>query len=840
MEAPGFRPYLRTNLTVSPGHPVPLKITLQIATVAEEVDVPSESGLGTDAGSNKSALVFSGQQLDTFSDDPAAMQQQLQALAGSSPDLPPQLYVDGFSNGTMPPKQSIREVHINQNPFSTQSDRFGLGRIEIFTKPGSSKLHGSLEVLYGNSTLNARNPYTGPQPPYNNDYLVASLNGPLGKKSSFYLSGERSDLSQNEIVNAVTLDANLNRMTVSQPVANEAVAQTYSVRLDHQLGTNDTLVGRYTFSNTTQPAAGVGLLVLPSQAYSNHSRTQTLQLTETHIFSPKLVLDSGLQYIRTRQRQDSVSNDPTLIVQGSFSSGGSPNQALHDNQDPLELQEYFTLDEGRHLVRAGVRYRLLREANLATAGYNGEFIFSSIDTYRNTLLDLQQGLSPSDIRAKGDGASQFTLNVGTPSASLITGDLGVYAEDEWKATHDLSLNYGLRLESQSGIPDHLDIGPRVGFGYAIKRKNAKQPVLVLRGGFGIFYKRFASGDLLTSVRENGVTEQVYIVNNPDFYPTIPAQSSFDAGTTPSVYRLSPRLHSPVQLQGMIMAEHTFGKFGSLAVSYYPRRQYHELESLNVNAPFSGTGVRPYGGTQNIYQFSSDGISRGHDVNINGNFHPAKWIDAFVFFSIDHDKTDVGGAQSFASNSYNVGADFGDYAGFSPRKFFCGVNVRPPGWDTWINLFFVARSHADFNITTGRDNNGDSIYNDRPAFATDLTRPSVVRTAFGNFDTDPLPSQTIIPMNYGRAPSFTYLMMSVHKDFHLGPRPAAGAGGKVEPRPYRLQFGLTADNLLNTNNPGPPVGVLTSPLFGKSISLNAPFTGNTAANRALTLRTAFFF
>ena len=137
--------------------------------------------------------------------------------------------------------------------------------------------------------------------------------------------------------------------------------------------------------------------------------------------------------------------------------------------------------------------------------------------------------------------------------------------------------------------------------------------MIFRGGFGVFYKRFASSDILTSLRENGAREQVYFCANPDFFPSIaPDAACLDTATAPTVYRVSPHLHTPIQMQGMVSVEHSFGRFGSLATSYYPRRQFHELDSLNLNAPLPDTGVRPYGGTQNVYQFSSDGISKGQD------------------------------------------------------------------------------------------------------------------------------------------------------------------------------------------------------------------------------------
>jgi len=109
----------------------------------------------------------------------------LQALAGPSagPDGG-QLYIDGFTAGELPPKSSIREIRINQNPFSAEYDKLGYGRIEVFTKPGTDKYHGQLNVVGNDSSFNSRNPFLGSaeQTPYDSVIYQGNFGGPITKK----------------------------------------------------------------------------------------------------------------------------------------------------------------------------------------------------------------------------------------------------------------------------------------------------------------------------------------------------------------------------------------------------------------------------------------------------------------------------------------------------------------------------------------------------------------------------------------------------------------------------------------------------------------------------------
>jgi hypothetical protein len=172
----------------------------------------------------------------------------------------------------------------------------------------------------------------------------------------------------------------------------------------------------------------------------------------------------------------------------------------------------------------------------------------------------------------------------------------------------------------------------------------------------------------------------------------------------------------------------------------------------------------------------------------------------------------------------------------------------------VNAFLSSSASTPFNITTGTDLNGDTIYNDRPAFATAPTSSSILyNTKYGDFDANPQPGEKTIPINYGKGPAFAELDFGLGRAFKFGPRdpvpapppppPGAKAPKGPPPKPdprYSLTFGLDAQNVFNDVNAGPPVGVLTSPQFGHSISLNSPYGGSSNANRVIMLRTFFNF
>ncbi len=145
-----------------------LNLRLAVAATTQQIVVEENAGpaVSTEAANNASATVLRGDDLAALSDDPEDLQADLEAMAG--PSAGPgggSIFIDGFSTGELPPKESIREVRINQNPFSPEFDKLGLGRIEILTKPGSDQYHASLNYNFANQFWNSRNPYSAEKAP---------------------------------------------------------------------------------------------------------------------------------------------------------------------------------------------------------------------------------------------------------------------------------------------------------------------------------------------------------------------------------------------------------------------------------------------------------------------------------------------------------------------------------------------------------------------------------------------------------------------------------------------------------------------------------------------------
>jgi hypothetical protein len=880
-DAKGFQEFQSAEIDVAAGQATKLDMALTIEVEQQRVEVTAEPGaqLSVNPENNAGAIVISGKDLDQLSDDPDQLQSDLAALAG--PSVGPnggQMYIDGFTAGQLPPKSSIREIRINQNPFSAEYDKLGYGRIEIFTKPGTDQLHGQFTLIGNDSAFNTRSPFLGTArlPGYDTIQFNGDLSGPLSKKASFTLDGQYRDINNVAVVSAQLepLPAPL----FTEAVANPRTRINFSPRLDYQVSTNNTLTVRYQYYRDNQVNDAVGQYTLTSEGYTLLTTEQTLQVSDTQVFGSKIVNETRFQYLHDASFQTPNSTAPTVIVPFEFQGGGSNFGNIIDHQNHYELQNYTSVAFGKHLLKFGARLRDLQEQNAATSNFNGVFTFPSLAAF------------------EASEPIQFALTAGAPLASSNLFDAGLYVQDDWRWRPNVTLSGGLRFESQNQIADHKDFAPRLGLAWGIGQGKSAAPKTVLRAGWGIFYDRFTNDLVLQAERQNGVTQQEFIVTDPTFYPNIPPVSELQSvqSGVPTIYRIQPNLHAPYTMQTALTVERQLAKTVNVTVSYVNSRGVHQLLTNNVNAPLPGTfvvgeptsGTRPNGMLENIYEYESAGVFRQNQLITNINIRAANRLTLNGYYALNFANSDTGGPTSFPSNPYDIGADYGR-ASFDirDRAFVGGTVTLPKGFR--LNPFMIINSGSPFNVTVPLDLLGTSILNDRPALVSPMTcstaqavGTNILCTQLGTFNIMPAAGQQIIPVNNYTGPGEFTFNLRISKTFGFGRKAGAAAngggpggfnpgigggpggpggpggrggggggprggggpfgGGATTNQRYNLTLSVNARNLFNIVNVATPAGNLGSSRFDTSNALAGGAFGNGSSVRQIQLQAQFSF
>ncbi|MGB7332771.1 MAG: carboxypeptidase regulatory-like domain-containing protein, partial [Terriglobales bacterium] len=586
--AQGFAVFVQNDVNVAAGQVAQFNIPLDISVEQQKVNVQAEGPtLDVNPSNNASQVVLSGKDLEALPDDPDELQSDLEALAG--PSAGPnggQLYIDGFTAGQLPPKSSIREIRINQNPFSSEYDKLGYGRIEIFTKPGTDKFHGQFQVVGNSSGLNTRNYFlpADEAQPYHSVIYMGNIGGPINKKASFFFDVQRRNIDEVAVVNAPALDLASGPVNLSGSIPNPRTRTNLSPRIDYQLTTNNTLTARYQYYRDTWQNDGVGGSTLAEAGYDTKSTEHTVQITDTQVFGSNVINETRFQYLRDNSNQNPVTTPlltlppsvtaalsviPSFSVQGVFSGGRSSEGTQVDYQDHYELQNYTSILHGKHFLKFGARLRGVHEVNTSSAGFNGNFTFPDLPTFETVVNDLESG-TPSP------GPLQFTLDAthtgSVPTVPVTVVDAGLYIQDDWKVRPNFTLSGGLRFETQNAIHDHDDWAPRVSFAWGIGGGGKSAPKTVLRGGFGLFYDRFTQDLVLNADRLNGVTQQQYAVSAQcstppcpviDFFPTVPSVSQLPAQASSPIYQIAPGLHAPYIMQTALSMERQVTKIANV-------------------------------------------------------------------------------------------------------------------------------------------------------------------------------------------------------------------------------------------------------------------------------------
>lgn len=578
----GFAPSDQSEVDLTAARRDPLNITLKIAAIETQVKVDANTPLTTDTNNNANQQVISGKDLDSLPDDPDELAAALQALAG--PQIGPnggQIFVDGFSGASLPPKEAIREIRINQNPFAPENDQPS-GRIEILTRPGTDKFRGAVSFNFTDESLNSRNPFaisSSKRTPYQVRQINGSVSGPIVKgKASFFLEVNHNERDENELIRATVIDPNFNIVQIGQGFLTPRRNTGFGPRLDYAINSTNTLVARYNFFKSKSDNSGVGGFNLPVRAYDNESTNHNLQITETAVLNAHTINETRFQFSRNRFEQLGDNANPVLSVSSSFGGCAVPgtlcSQVGHgiDENNRWELNNFTQVQKGNHTFKFGGRIRGVSIDNVSPNNYGGAWSFTggfgpvfdannnpvagsntpitSIERYRRTALIMAKGLTPQQaaycgagttadcIRKLGGGSSAFSINTGNPNASVSQTDVGFYGQDDWRIRPNFMLSYGLRYENQTNINSKFNFAPRVGFAWSPGAANStKPPKMVIRGGGGIFYNRFGEQQTLTANRYNGTNQIQYQLTEPFLTASAPTQTDLDLPLARPVYNL---------------------------------------------------------------------------------------------------------------------------------------------------------------------------------------------------------------------------------------------------------------------------------------------------------------
>ncbi|HKQ74940.1 MAG TPA: TonB-dependent receptor [Blastocatellia bacterium] len=803
----------RLTITLYPA----IRETLDISDDQKAVSINPDRAAG--------AQVLKEEQLRLAPDDPDQLFDFLQLLSTSSGSAPGQasVTVDGFTHeGRLPPKSAIREVRINSNIFSAEYDKppYRGGRIDIYAKPGASAFHGSGSFNFNAAALNARDVFAPERAPVKTRRYGLQFGGPvIRQRAGFQFDFEARDINEASTVNAVALDHALNPASFTVNVATPKLLLIGSARADWQATPSHAFIARYDVNRDHSDNQGVGGFDLPSRAYDGRKVSRNLRFSGTSVINKNLFNEARLGLTFNRITQRAASAKPAITALGAFTDGGASIQSLVQDEWGAEFTDNLSYVTGHHSLKFGAQIfgRSLNDAR--EENFNGAFVFggavappldadgrviigaeavniSGLEQYRRALLGLP-----------GGAPTRFSISRGNSTVAANQWTLAGFVQDEWSLRQDLLLSLGLRYEAQTNPSDGISLGPRVGVGYSPDKKRH----WVMRARLGLFYDRIAIPLAMESLRFDGRHVQRFIIDSPSFPD--PFKGGAAVEQIPAVRRFNPALRPPTSFQAQAGFERQFGRGWKLDVSHYWSRSWAALRSRNLNAPIVEPGgdpltaPRPFGVRQNILQFESSGSLTGRVLFVGVNQSSHKRVNIFSGYLRFDFRTDADQPFHLPQSSYDMSGEWARPFWQATHRGFLVALINLPGqWRASSELNLA--SGTPFNITTGRDNNGDGNFNDRPS-VTGASNINAIVTRFGALDPSPINGSML--RNSGMNPFNATLDFNLSRTFRFGGR------SRPNERRFQMTFNARANNLLNRANLSGVDGALNSPFFGRSNS-----------------------
>jgi len=773
----------------------PLSVTMQLAQITQSVEVTeTRNEISIDPDSSLTTTVLEGEFIESLPDDEDELTRYLQQIAGSrgGAGVGETFVIDGFANGRVPPKDQIQQIRINNNPYSAEFGGPGFGRVEIVTKPGTSDYHGTMNFMFKDDSLNARNPFAIIKPAYQQRNLNSTFSGPVVRnKVTLNLTARNFSIDDSDTIRAILPTGQL-----ATPVVMPRLNRALNARTQWALTTNNTMNLNIDYRKLDNANQGVGGFNLAERASDRLVHDKGFQLRDTAVLSKTLIHEIRFQYRDDSNRQTPRTDDIAINVLDSFFAGGAQNRAA-SNDRMVEFSNLLMYSGRKWTFKSGFQGVNRMNHSLSENNFGGTFTFSSLADY----------LAGRPVT--------FMKNGGEPELDVNQFELATFLQTDWKAAKKFNLSMGVRYEAQTNISDRNNIDPRLGFAYQISK------TLALRGGAGVFHQRLDIDTVAQLFRLDGSHQQQFVIRFPSFPDPYLNTNGSPAPLPPASLRVvAAGLADPYNVNTSVSLEKALPKGIGLTLSLDSIRGVHLYRSRNINAPLPGSLTRPDLSQGNVNQLESTGLA--HSLNYTVGFRQMlrnKWnLNVFANYTLGHSMSDTDRPFGLPANNYDLHSEWGRAGEDLRHRFLTGVNFRLP-WGITVNTAVNARSNRAYNITTGYDDNGDTVLNDRPVGVKRNTGigPRAFDMDFGLTKTINLKSTE----NPGSASTGGVNTFGEPQQGRFPRRGKPSGSNGRSPGVPRMSFVVNIQNLLNNQQLNGFSGVMTSPFFGRANSARNP-------------------
>jgi hypothetical protein len=780
-EFPGFEPGLLKEVRVRNGdnkHVVVLAIQgLQDSvTVSRDRQEAAADRRGTSFGT-----ALTREQMESLSDDPDEMAQQLQDMAGSSAVI----RVDSFEGGRLPPKAQIKSIHITRDAFAAENHNAGGLFIDIITQPGTGPLRGGARYTLRDGAFGGRNPFADTKGPERTQNYGSNFSGSLIKdRASFNLS-LNGNTSFETPIQYVALPGGTRSalLPIRVPRDNRFVFGSF----DYAITKDQTLRMWYSQNDSTQRNLGIGGFDELERGYTNEDHGHTIRVQEAGPLGRRFFTNTRLELSWNDTASHSTLEAPTIRVNDAFTSGGGQVAGGRDTRT-FNLASDLDYVRSIHSLRMGVLLNGGSYHSNDTTNYLGTYTFES-------LAAFEAGLPRS-----------YTKRIGDPHIDYWNLQAGAYVQDDIRVRKGLTLSPGLRYEVQTHLSDFNAIGPRFGITWA-PFKNGKT---TLRASGGMFYDWLNSGTYEQTLRVDGVRQQELNISNPSY----PDPGNVGVVPPTNKYLLNSDLQMARNTRVSAGIDHAITSKVRVGTNYAHINGTALLRGLNLNQPVNA--IRPNPAAGNIVDVVGDAKSRQNTLNTflqvsilppSPNPGKERWNWRRTNFGANYTlgqlENNTDGAFATPATG-SLAAEWGPASNDVRHRLnvFIGTQALR---NLIANLNISYSSASPYTIRSGIDSNGDLLFTDRPdGIGRNSARGADQFNIFGSFGYN-------IPFGKKR--------INVPPGILINGNPGGGAFAvttmQIDPLPrFRMGIIVQVQNLTNHTNYGPYTGTMTSPFFGR--------------------------